>query len=49
VVAKTNEIVQKETLGKVALLPIGMLLAFFLLWLWFRSRGGYKPIELDPH
>ena len=49
VVAKTNEIVQKETLGKVALLPIGMLLAFLLLWLWFRARGGYKPVELDPH
>jgi MFS family permease len=47
VVAKTNEIVQKETLGKVALLPIGMLLAFFLLWLWFRARGGYKPVDLN--
>jgi hypothetical protein len=33
----------------VALLPIGMLLAFLLLWLWFRARGGYKPVELDPH
>lgn len=45
-VAQTGEIVQKETLGKVALLPLGMLAAYLLLWLWFRSRGGYKPVEL---
>lgn len=24
-----------------------MLVAYLLLWLWFRSRGGYKPVELE--
>jgi MFS family permease len=45
-VEATGAIVKKETLGKVALLPVGMLAVYLLLWLWFRSRGGYKPVEL---
>lgn len=39
-------LVQKETLGKVAVLPVCMFTAYLLLWVYFRSRGGYKPVEL---
>lgn len=47
VVASLDEHVQRDTLGHVAVLPIGMFLAYLALWLWFRSRGGYKPVLLE--
>ena len=47
VVSSLDEHVQRDTLGHVAALPIGMFLAYLALWLWFRSRGGYKPVLLE--
>jgi len=38
---------QKETLGTIAILPAIMLVAYILLILHFRSKGGYKPVHLE--
>lgn len=36
-----------EALRTIAILPLIMLLVYLGLILWFRSRGGYKPVVLD--
>ncbi|MDG2143401.1 MAG: MFS transporter [Planctomycetota bacterium] len=36
----------RNTLKVAALMPLSMAIAFLLILLWFRSRGGYKPVEL---
>jgi MFS family permease len=36
-----------EALRTIAILPLIMLLVYLALILWFRSRGGYKPVVLD--
>ena len=38
---------KKETLWKVAVLPFIMLICYLGLIFYFRSKGGYKPVELD--
>ena len=30
------------------ILPILMLIAYIGLMLWFRARGGYRPVEFGP-
>lgn len=40
-------IAQKSALSTVAILPIIMLFCYIGLILYFRSRGGYKPIDID--
>lgn len=37
---------KQSALRYVAILPAGMLVAYLGLILWFRSRGGYKPVVL---
>ena len=36
-----------DALRTIAMLPLLMLLVYLGLWLYFRSRGGYKPVVLD--
>jgi DHA2 family metal-tetracycline-proton antiporter-like MFS transporter len=36
-----------EALRTIAWLPVIMLIVYLGLILWFRSRGGYKPVVLD--
>jgi DHA2 family metal-tetracycline-proton antiporter-like MFS transporter len=36
-----------EALRTIAILPVIMLLVYLGLILWFRSRGGYKPVVLE--
>ena len=36
-----------DALRTVAILPAIMFLVYLGLILWFRSRGGYKPVVLD--
>jgi hypothetical protein len=31
----------------IAILPAFMLVCYILLWLYFRSRGGYKPVSIS--
>jgi len=38
---------RQGSLAKVTIFPISMLVAYLSLIVWFRSRGGYKPIHLD--
>jgi DHA2 family metal-tetracycline-proton antiporter-like MFS transporter len=38
---------KRNVFTTIALLPAFMLLCYLGMFLWFRSRGGYKPIELD--
>jgi hypothetical protein len=33
----------------IAVLPGFMLVCYLGLFLWFRSRGGYKPVEIGGH
>lgn len=37
----------KSSLGKIAIFPVFMLVAYIGLFLYFKSRGGYKPVNLD--
>lgn len=36
----------QKALYNMAIFPLFMLLAYVGLWIWFSSRGGYKPIAL---
>jgi MFS family permease len=48
--AKTVSLVQnefkKKTFARTAILPAFMLLCYIGIFLYFKSRGGYKPVEL---
>ena len=46
VVAEIELRATKDTLTTNAIFPGIMLVAYLLLILWFRSRGGYRPVEL---
>lgn len=37
---------KQEALAQVTVFPVIMLVCFIGLILWFRSRGGYKPVDL---
>jgi hypothetical protein len=38
---------KRDALRSIAILPFIMLAAYIGLLLYFRSRGGYKPVVLD--
>ena len=37
---------KKASLATIALLPVLMLAAYVMLMLYFKAKGGYKPVEL---
>jgi hypothetical protein len=39
---------QFSALGKMALFPVFMLACYLALLAYFKSRGGYKPVQLLP-
>ena len=45
-IAATAETARQRALASVTIFPGIMLLAYLGLILWFRSRGGYKPVDL---
>ncbi|MBF0489861.1 MAG: MFS transporter [Candidatus Omnitrophica bacterium] len=45
-IEKLTEQVKKEALAKVALLPLLMMVCYGGLWIYFRSKGGYRSVEL---
>jgi hypothetical protein len=49
VVADARSGVQQATLEKVAVLPIGMLICYIAMLLWFKSKGGYRPVGASAH
>ena len=40
---------KQATFASIAMLPAFMLVCYVVLLLWFRSRGGYKPVEIGAH
>ncbi|NQT93756.1 MAG: MFS transporter [Lentisphaerae bacterium] len=36
----------RRTLRVASVLPITMAIGFFLILMWFKSHGGYKPVQL---
>lgn len=38
---------KKDALGTVAIFPMIMFVCYLILIIWFRKRGGYKPVEID--
>ncbi len=50
---KELEVVQaaskRSVFTTIAILPSFMLVCYVGLLLWFRSRGGYKPVEIGDH
>jgi MFS family permease len=46
VIATATTASQFSALGKMALFPIFMLACYIALILYFKSKGGYKPVEL---
>ncbi len=38
---------QFSALGKMALFPIFTLACYLALIVYFKSRGGYRPVRLD--
>ena len=47
VVAQASIIGDRETLKADAYIPAAMALVYLLLFLYFKSIGGYKPIRID--
>ncbi len=47
VVDKIDAESKLEALRTIAILPLIMLLVYLGLWMYFRNRGGYKPVVLD--
>mgnify|MGYP000131314956 FL=1 len=51
--SKELEVVQaaskRSVFTTIAILPSFMLVCYVGLLLWFRSRGGYKPVEIGEH
>jgi fucose permease len=48
-VARLNEVLtvaSQSSFRSVAILPAILLLVFGAMWLYYRSRGGYKPAEM---
>lgn len=47
VIATVRDVAQKDALRTVALFPAFMFLFYVALIFYFRSKGGYKPVDLD--
>jgi hypothetical protein len=45
-IKSTKEHSNQKALGKMAMFPAIMLGCYIALFLYFRSKGGYKPVEL---
>ena len=37
----------QKALATMAIFPLIMLLAYIAMWFYFKSKGGYRPVELD--
>ncbi|MDA7882347.1 MFS transporter [Akkermansiaceae bacterium] len=40
---------EQKALARIAVLPIFMLIAFLALVFYFKSKGGYKPVQVADH
>lgn len=46
VIATIRADAKKQALRSIAMLPIGMMIAYLLLMVMFRRRGGYRPVQI---
>ena len=46
-IGKAKEGSAQKALANMAVFPAIMLVAFICLFLYFRSKGGYKPVDLS--
>ncbi len=49
VVSGTLKATSQSSLKVAAVLPAIMAVAFLLIIIYFRTRGGYKPVSIDPN
>ena len=47
IVVETRYPHKKAAFLQVAVLPTFMLICYLVLYFYFKSKGGYKPVELD--
>lgn len=47
-IVETQAVAKKNALKTVAIFPIAMFVCYVLLLLYYKSKGGYKPVELGP-
>ncbi|MFK8020225.1 MAG: sugar MFS transporter [Pseudomonadales bacterium] len=47
IIVEAQQIAPKKALTTAALLPIGMLVCYLILIAYFKSRGGYKAVDID--
>ncbi|MBL9115677.1 MAG: MFS transporter [Verrucomicrobiaceae bacterium] len=40
---------KRGAFADIAILPSFMLLCYLVMWLYYRSRGGYKPVAIGAH
>ncbi len=40
---------KRGAFADIAVLPAFMLLCYLVMWFYYRSRGGYKPVALGAH
>ena len=40
---------KRGAFANIAVLPAFMLLCYLGMWLYYRSKGGYKPVDLGGH
>ena len=45
-ITKAKDRSGQKALADMAIFPAIMLIAYILIFLYFRSKGGYKPLEL---
>jgi MFS family permease len=45
-IAEVQHVAKKKALTTASLFPVAMLLVYLSLIVWFRRRGGYKPVQL---
>lgn len=49
VVEEVQNQAKKSALSTVSILPVFMFLFFLALIIYFKMKGGYKPVELEEH
>lgn len=48
-VTEVQDASKKNTLMAVSIFPCIMLVCYIIMFMYFKSRGGYKPVDLDAH
>lgn len=44
---KVQALSKRSQFVTIAILPTFMLVCYILLWFYFKSKGGYKPVSIS--